>query len=953
MTKAISPLGTETTYAYDALGRLEDVVQDPGGLAITTSYVYDDMGNMVEFTDPRGEITAYEYGDPGCGCGSCSNLVKITDALAHETETIYTDGLVETTIDASGIETDYTYDDMDRVVTIEHPAGSTITSTMTYDKLGRVASRTDFGGSTTSYAYDHMGRTTTVTDAVGDIDYAYNSLGQLVTVTDSLGHETTNTYDTAFRLTEVIDEIGKETHYFYDAAGRQESVGAGTSGTVDPTTYNYDPTTGQLASVEYGSSTYTASYEYDGEGRLVKLTDWIDAVDGLRYGYDAVGRLLTITDYDDSVLTYTYDDGGNVLTMVDYHGNTTSYTYNDIGQLDTLTAPGSKVWDYTYDTGNRLTRVDIPNGMHTEYTYDASGRKDSIHHKDGSTVKQGFDYTFDNGGNITRIDHEDGSYWAYDYDGRDRLIEAIRGNHASPTILANYEYTYDDGDNMLTKEVPWYDDFEDGNATGWSGHTTYYTVAGGVLKNIMDSPSSRDLYLSESDADHDLSFNYIRYTSTGLVSPQLRFISTNDRLFLEISPTGILLRQTNGGTTTTLATYTATVAEDVWYNLRAVMDGSSVKIYWGEEGGDFNEILSGTTTELTTSRAAYFRVGPSSEHGFDDVQLIAGTRSTTETFTYNDANEQITHAKNGVATNMTYDDWGRLEERDDGMHTATYGYRYGGTLYSVASDFPGEGSVTYETGGDGKRRSRVAGVDETWYNYTVGFDVVNTENDADGSSGALTMTNVVMLPTTQISRTLGQLAGTIPASGIARYYAADHLGSTRSAWNASKVTLGDFEFSPYGGEYNHFGAALATLAGTFTGKPWDNDARLFHFPYRQYSPDMARWTLRDPLGMVDGPNSYAYTRGDTINFYDEDGRYIRYAIMAGRYIYGGYNLYECVRCLNRAFETLEMAREGLPAQQYTAWVCTAWPGRECLKNCGLAAAAFSPEIFRIVRMPLR
>jgi YD repeat-containing protein len=58
-------------------------------------------------------------------------------------------------------------------------------------------------------------------------------------------------------------------------------------------------------------------------------------------------------------------------------------------QSNTLTAPGSKVWDYTYDVGNRLTRVDIPNGMHTEYTYDASGCQDSIHHKDGATVKQG------------------------------------------------------------------------------------------------------------------------------------------------------------------------------------------------------------------------------------------------------------------------------------------------------------------------------------------------------------------------------------------------------------------------------------------------------------------------------------------------------------------------------------------------------------------------------------
>lgn len=126
---------------------------------------------------------------------------------------------------------------------------------------------------------------------------------------------------------------------------RRIDIAAGTSGTVDVTSYAYDATTGLLDSVEYGSSTYTASYTYDGEARLVQLTDWIDGVDGLRYDYPPaadlrhVGRLVEITDYDDSTLTYTYDDAGNVLTMTDYHGNTTTYTYNDIGQLATLTAP--------------------------------------------------------------------------------------------------------------------------------------------------------------------------------------------------------------------------------------------------------------------------------------------------------------------------------------------------------------------------------------------------------------------------------------------------------------------------------------------------------------------------------------------------------------------------------------------------------------------------------------
>jgi RHS repeat-associated protein len=159
-------------------------------------------------------------------------------------------------------------------------------------------------------------------------------------------------------------------------------------------------------------------------------------------------------------------------------------------------------------------------------------------------------------------------------------------------------------------------------------------------------------------------------------------------------------------------------------------------------------------------------------------------------------------------------------------------------------------------------------------NTDFGLDLLSTEDDADGSTGALTMTNVVRSPMARVSATLGDLAGTTPSTGTARYYATDHLGSTRSAWDASKASVGAYEFTPYGDEYNHTGAALDSLAGAYTGKPWDDTAKLFHFPYHQYSPDMARWTSRDPLGMVDGPNVYGYVMGNPIQNFDPDGRKI-------------------------------------------------------------------------------
>ena len=247
----------------------------------------------------------------------------------------------------------------------------------------------------------------------------------------------------------------------------------------------------------------------------------------------------------------------------------------------------------------------------------------------------------------------------------------------------------------------------------------------------------------------------------------------------------------------------------------------------------------------------------------------AGVPSTvTTTFTYNNANEQTVMSDGTNTTNMTYDEWGRLVERDDGTHTAAYAYRYGGKLYGFSSDFAGEGNVTYETGGDGKRRSRVAGTDETWYNYTAGFDVVSTEDNADGSSGALTMTNVVFAPRTLVSATLADLAGTTPSSGAVRYYATDRLGSTRSVWDTSKASLGNYEFAPYGSGYAHTGAVLASLAGAYTGKSWDDDPEMYYFPFRWYSPELARWSVRDPAGMIDGPNVYAYVRNNPTSHLD-------------------------------------------------------------------------------------
>jgi RHS repeat-associated protein len=173
---------------------------------------------------------------------------------------------------------------------------------------------------------------------------------------------------------------------------------------------------------------------------------------GLRYAYDDAGRLTRLTDYDNSTLDYTYDGSGNVLTLNDYHGKSTTYTYTDTGQLSTITAPGSKVWDFDYNALGQPTQYSHPNGMTTVYTYDSRNRLSKIEHKDGQTVTDSFDYDLDDMGNITRTTQADSSYWLYEYDERYRVTKAERMT-AGAELAKRYAYTYDDGDNLVTKAV--------------------------------------------------------------------------------------------------------------------------------------------------------------------------------------------------------------------------------------------------------------------------------------------------------------------------------------------------------------------------------------------------------------------------------------------------------------------------------------------------------------------
>jgi RHS repeat-associated protein len=68
----------------------------------------------------------------------------------------------------------------------------------------------------------------------------------------------------------------------------------------------------------------------------------------------------------------------------------------------------------------------------------------------------------------------------------------------------------------------------------------------------------------------------------------------------------------------------------------------------------------------------------------------------------------------------------------------------------------------------------------------------------------------------------------------------------------------------------------------YTGKPYDRVTGLYNYGYRDYQPEVARFTTVDPI--KDGANWFAYVNNDPVNFYDSDGLFtfqIRVSVTIG------------------------------------------------------------------------
>ena len=295
------PNGTvaTTTTNYDKDGRILDVT-DPLGRIDRNEY--DTRGLLVATVDGSDRRVEYRYD----AAGRVLRTIEDPNGLALTTTTTYDgQGRTLTVVDASGRETRMTYDRNGNLTeSLVDPTGLALRTTYVWDRDGRQLTMTEGAGTaaarTVSYGYDRFGRRITETVAPGTLDlvttYDFDANDNVVRRTDASGRVTRFSYDAANRLRFSVDAAGGVTEIAYDAAGRIKM-------------------TRDYATVAVISALSSAPSEAEVAALIVSQSLRDDAKDDARYTvHDRDGRVALTVDGAGGVVAVGYDSAGRAVT---------------------------------------------------------------------------------------------------------------------------------------------------------------------------------------------------------------------------------------------------------------------------------------------------------------------------------------------------------------------------------------------------------------------------------------------------------------------------------------------------------------------------------------------------------------------------------------------------------------------------------------------------------------
>ncbi len=411
--------------AGPSTGYLQNAIVDAPGVALTTTYEYDLVGNILRTVDARGNDTLRTVNqldqvvrtlsrpvDPGNSIryevdtfyDANDNVVRADVQNRDETHTLYPNAAITTLYDydildkcirvtqeidpGNNVVVEYEYDaQRNRVLVRDGEATNgtqpTNTTTTLYDERDLVFQEVlavgDPSQSTTQYDYD--GNVNVVRTAQGlegnarVTTWGYDGYDRVMPTTDAMGNLKTCQYDEngnqvlhhlAGELLDVVGSAGNvrlsETSFTFDALDRR------TRSDVE----FFDATT-QSPIGDGLSSTVTV---YSDNSQVLSVTDDNNRVTTIQY--DTANRPSVVTDAKNNTKTYTYDQNSNVLSVTETDKSdlglsdevfVTTFVYDRLDRVVSTTDSSGNTLTYGYDSrDNRVRTVDaLSNETRLEY----------------------------------------------------------------------------------------------------------------------------------------------------------------------------------------------------------------------------------------------------------------------------------------------------------------------------------------------------------------------------------------------------------------------------------------------------------------------------------------------------------------------------------------------------------------------------------------------------------
>ncbi|HXX19881.1 MAG TPA: RHS repeat-associated core domain-containing protein [Candidatus Acidoferrum sp.] len=860
MVQKVGPVSNATSIAKQCfIGSQACASGNP-----TTTYTYDETGQQLSMTDPRGNTTQYSYADSytsGTPPGNTNAyLTQVTypqtNGVAHVEHHSYgyADGQMTQTKDENSQITTYKYNDsFGRLTETDYPGGGvttlsyndapstpsittskkvnssqTLTSVSVKDGLGHVTQAqltSDPQGTVyTANSYDGLGRLYTATNpyrstsdsTYGTTTYNYDALNRTTSVTKPDGSTATTQYCGPETL--VTDEAGHWRRSKTDGLGRLIEVDEPNSttatvnvcpGSNEPiwvTTYGYD-TLDDLTSIVQGGSR-NRSFVYDSLKRLTSSTNPESNANG-------------------TATTYTYDANSNVTSKTDARGITTNYnpSGSPIDALNRVTevtyTDGTPTVNYTYDQsaclgaaacyniGRRTTMTDA--GGTENLAYDPMGRE-LVEQRVTNSITKTTNYTYDLAGDLATLSYPSGRMITYTYDSAGRPSDA-------QDVANSVNYVVGACQN---------------GASNISTGACY--APQGAIAQFQNGSN-----LSSTSIYNDRLQPCWLYATTGTALPTTTSCTATDPgpgniLDLQYSfnlgsgDNGNVIGITNNRDTTRTQSFTYDQVNRIVSGQTASTYATSPTNCWGES---YTVDEWGNLTAITPTGGNY--TGCTEESGFSGITATANNQLSGNSFSYDASGNTLT----------------------DGVNS--YGYDAEGQIKSAAG-------VNYTYDGDGNRLEKSSG---KIYWYGAGTEILD-ESDLSGN-----FTNEYVFFGGK------RIAMRNVSTGTIYYYAEDMLGSSRTIVQAGATSpCYDADFYPFGGERDVVNTCTQNYK--FEGKERDTETQNDDFGARYYSWRVGRWLSADwssvpvpvPYANLANPqtlNLYAMVSDDPETFADLDG----------------------------------------------------------------------------------